>query len=103
MQISDLLLLLLIPRLCVILSLIERAQSNRLFAEWCSDRKAVLTCKTQYIIVLVAYVASHEVRSDCARSIKIGVRSFFTIWEIVFGGYSLGRRFQNIEKIGNRY
>ena len=58
--------------------LIERAQSNRLFAEWCSDRRAVLMCKTQYIFVLVAYVSSYEVRFACARSIKIGVRFFFT-------------------------
>ena len=62
-------------------TLIERAQSNRLFAAAFSDQTAVLICKTQYKFVPVAYVSSDEVRFACAGPIKSGVLYFSTCLE----------------------
>ena len=62
-------------------TLIERAQSNRLFAAALSDQRAVLICKTQYKFVPVAYVSSDEVRFACAGPIKLGVLFYSTSLE----------------------
>ena len=62
-------------------TLIERAQSNRLFAAAFSDQRAVLICKTQYKFVPVAYVSSDEVRFACAGPIKLGVLFYSTSLE----------------------
>ena len=62
-------------------TLIERAQSNRLFAAALSDQRAVLICKTQYNFVPVAYASSDEVRFACAGPIKLGVLFYSTSLE----------------------
>ena len=70
-QISDPTLLFPIPRVCLISTLIERAQSNRLFAECCFYRGAILICKNQYISVSVVYWHFCEVCFDCAGPIRL--------------------------------